>query len=138
MVVLGCTQELSCVFFCLNLWASNNIQIAIYMPVLLLRVNHYGTLINRVPAMTSMTLSHLVDGRNQISRSAGIINTFSVDFTNSLISPNDTRQTNYVVIQMMFFISFTQNTNALILLQSVCGVFTMHNWFLMQSALIST
>jgi hypothetical protein len=74
---------------------------AIATPVLLLVVSHCGTGVRRA-AVTSMTLSHLVDGRNQISRSAGIINTFSVDFTNSLISPNDTRQTNYVVIQIVF------------------------------------
>jgi hypothetical protein len=99
---------------------------SIILAVLLLRVNHYITLVNQVGALISLILSHLVDGRNQTARSA-IKSTRSVELSLARISPNYMQQTNYVVILIISFISFMQNTYVVILLHSVCGVIAMHN-----------
>jgi hypothetical protein len=90
-----------------------------------LRVNHCGTGA-RAAAVTSMTFSHLVDGRNQASSPAAI-GSLSVMLTYSQVSTHDTRQTNCIVIQTIFFISFTQNTYAVIFLQNVCAMFAKYN-----------
>jgi hypothetical protein len=73
---------------------------AIATPVLLLVVSHCGTGVRRA-AVTSMTLSHLVDGRDQAS-SPVIKCSLSVELTYSQIFTHDTRQTSYVVIQIVF------------------------------------
>jgi hypothetical protein len=73
-----------------------------------------------------MTLSHLVDGRNQATSSAmtGAL-CVKPSLTLTLISSNDTRQTDYVIIQTIFFVSFTQNTYAVIFIQNFCCLLRM-------------